>query len=200
MIDEPQNEEVHTTDRRRFTPDGELRADAPDTDDAPVVEVIEADLVPAAEARMWEQRARAAESKLAELADALRRGRAETEAVRSRLERDQATRVREALGRSFGQVLVALDNLERALEHAGDSPLADGVRLVQRQILDALAAEGLERIEVLGLPFDPNVAEAVATCPAATPEQASTVVAEIRAGYRLGDRIVRPAQVQVAMG
>lgn len=196
-----------TVDRRRFNADG-TRVGG-DEDPARADEGLDAgglepatlpDTVPAAEARMWEDRARAAEAKLAAVAGDFRRARAETEAVRARLERDRDTRVREALGRSFGRILAGLDDLERALEHAppGD-PLADGIRLVHRQFLDALAAEGLERLQVVGEAFDPNVAEAVMTVPAGSPEETQRVIAEIRAGYRLGDRIVRPAQVRVAV-
>ena len=54
MIDEPQNDDVHATDRRRFTPDGELRADAPEADDAADLDVVVPDVVPAADTLMWE--------------------------------------------------------------------------------------------------------------------------------------------------
>jgi molecular chaperone GrpE len=204
------DEGVQTVDKRRFDASGERigRADEdaapaeaaaePSIEDAPGLEAVP-DVVPADEARMWETRARAAEGKLIAVSDDFRRARAETEAVRQRLERDRETRVRDALGRAFAKILTALDNLDRALEHAGDDPVADGVRLVHKQLLEALAAEGLERITVLGEVFDPNVAEAVATVPAESPEMARCVVDELRAGYRLGDRIVRPAQVRVAM-
>jgi molecular chaperone GrpE len=190
------------TDRRRFNPDGTPRDPGPaaagDLPDEPgLSDLADAppDVPPAVD---WERRARDAEAKLGELADAFRRGRDELAAVRARLERDQEQRVRDAVGRTLEKVLAGLDSLDRALSHAPDGPLADGVRLAQKQLLDALAAEGLERIRTVGLPFDPNVAEAVAATPASdAPPQ--TVVEEFRPGYRMGDRILRPAQVRVAL-
>ncbi len=192
---DPRDDETPVTDRRRFNPDGSPRELPPE--DHPS-ELPEAPPPPPPPGEDWERRAREAEAKLGELADAFRRGREELAAVRARLERDQERRVREAVGRAFEKILAGLDSLERALQHAPEGPLADGVRLVQKQLLDALAAEGLERIETVGLPFDPNVAEAVVTTPAGG-EAPQTVVEEFRPGYRIGDRVLRPAQVRVAV-
>ncbi len=189
------------SDRRRFTAEGARRV--PDqgngeSEPASAAEPVP-EMVPLEELRGWEQRARDAEAKLSELADTYRRARGDLESARARLERDQDVRVRDALGRAFAGILAALDNLDRALSHAEPGPLAEGVDLVRRQLLEAMAAQGLERIEVLGQVFDPALAEAVATTPAESPEQAHHVVEEYRAGYRLGDRVLRPAQVRVAV-
>lgn len=203
MADEP-DDDVPVTDRRRFTMDGDLRpeAEAAEADglivEAPEIEAGAAEAL-AAELKEWERRARDAEARLAELADAYRRAREDLKAARARLERDQEIRVKDALGRAFERILATVDSLDRALSHAEDGPLFEGLQLARRQLLEALAGEGVERIEVLGLPFDPTVAEAVVTTPAETPEQANTVVEELRAGYRLGERILRPAQVRVAV-
>jgi len=197
-----QNGEVPVSDRRRFTANGELREGSGVEEGAlPDLAAAEPapDMVPVDAAEEWERRAREAESRLAELADGYRRARLELEAVRARLERDQELRVQDAKGRVFQGVIAALDGLDRALEHAEDGPLAEGVRLVQRMLLDALNAEGVERLELIGRPFDPAVAEAVATSPAAAPAQANTVVAVVRAGYKLGDRVLRAAQVRVSV-
>lgn len=201
MTEERMEEESPVVDRRRFTPEGELRVEAGDLDNGlpGAVEEPAEPMVPAAAAQRWEERARAAEAKLMEISEGYRRAQLDLEATRSRLEREQENRVRDALGRAFSGILAALDNLERAIEHAPEGPLAEGVSLVHRQILEALAGAGLERISVVGQQFDPTVAEAVLAVPAEAPEQKNTVIEEFRAGYRLGERVLRPAQVRVAM-
>lgn len=208
MNDERRDEEIHVTDRRRFHADGEPAVLPADEGEANLPDLAEtaaeapgaAALAEAeAAARVWEERARTAEGRLADLQDSFLRAKEDLAATRARLERDQERRVRDALGRAFSSILEALDGFDRALAHAGDDPLAEGVRLVQKQLLDALAGEGLERIETLGKPFDPNVAEAVLSCPAEDPAARQTVVEEYRAGYRLGERVLRAAQVKVAV-
>ena len=92
-----------------------------------------------------------------------------------------------------------LDDLERALEAAEDheeAKLEDGVRLVHRSLEDLLRKQGLEEIGTDG-PFDPHVHEALLTQPADGAEPGS-VVQVIQKGYRLGDRVLRPARVVVA--
>ncbi|GAB4224135.1 MAG: nucleotide exchange factor GrpE [Acidobacteriota bacterium] len=197
-------QEVRVTDRRRFTPDGQRRDDVDEEGIAPVDEQTgpaRPEMVPRAEAEQWEQRALDAEARIREITDAYRHHKAELDRARERLERDQEMRVQEALARSFLRVLDALDGLEMALEHSqeGESPLAEGVRLVHRKILDALAAEGLERIEVVGKPFDPEIAEAVGTIPVEDEAEVNRVVREVRPGYRLAGRVIRPAQVHVGV-
>lgn len=100
--------------------------------------------------------------------------------------------------RLLTQLLPVADNLSRALAHAdqpGDT-LQQGVALTYRELLRLLEAEGLNRIETVGRPFDPTQHEAVAvTSTAAEPD---TVLQEIEAGYMLGDKLLRPARVVVA--
>ncbi len=145
-----------------------------------------------------ERKAEEIDARLREFAAAFQQYREEHDAVVSRLERDRETRIREGIGNVFRRILDALDNLERALAHAPeDDPLAEGVRLVHRQILDAMESEGLERLEVLGKPFDPAVAEAIGTVPVEEESRGGTVVEELRPGYRFHDRVLRPAQVRV---
>ena len=149
-------------------------------------------------AEEFERRAEEIDARLREFAEAFQKYKDEHDAVVSRLERDRETRIREGVGNVFRKILDALDNLERALAHAAeDDPLADGVRLVHRQILDAMESEGLERLDVLGKPFDPAVAEAVGMVPVDDESQGGKVVEELRPGYRFHDRVLRPAQVRV---
>jgi molecular chaperone GrpE len=154
--------------------------------------------IPLGQFRAMEERALAAEARLREVAASYDAARRDLEGARARLERDQEQRVREALGRAFAGVLAALDHLELALAHADDGPLKAGVALTLRQLQDALAAEGLERVPTVGLPFDAATSEAVAIAPTSDPAQNDLVVEEYRPAYALRGQLIRAAQVRVA--
>jgi len=122
---------------------------------------------------------------------------------RSRREVDDARRT----GRDhlLKELLPVFDNLERAVEHslrAGSNDtdwkgLGEGIALVVRQLKDTLGRLGIERIDALGHAFDPALHEAIQQLE--TSDHApGTVAAEVQAGYREGDRLVRPALVVVA--
>jgi molecular chaperone GrpE len=134
-----------------------------------------------------------------EYLDALQRLKAEFDNYRKRTVREQ-----EALAGRAGEALVkellpVLDDLERALAAAEDheeARLEDGVRLVHRSLLEALQRHGLELIETDGA-FDPHVHEALLAQPSDEAEPGS-VLQVLQKGYRLGDRVLRPARVVVA--
>jgi molecular chaperone GrpE len=98
-------------------------------------------------------------------------------------------------------VLSVLDNFERALDaaRAANAPaIVEGLDMVHRQMLSALAKHGVEPIAVVGQPFDPNQHEAVMQQPDASKPE-GTVVAELARGYKLRDRVLRPAKVAVSV-
>jgi molecular chaperone GrpE len=133
------------------------------------------------------------------LAD-LKRVAAEFENYRKRAARDQESLVARAHERLVKELLPVLDDLERALEAAAEheeARLEDGVRLVHRELRDALAKEGLVEIETNGR-FDPHVHEALLTQPSESDEGA--IIEVIQKGYRLGDRVLRPARVVISQG
>jgi molecular chaperone GrpE len=95
--------------------------------------------------------------------------------------------------------LPVADNLERALDHAEEHDLRqviDGVRLVQKMLADGLGKHGIVGFSAVGQPFDPNVHEALMQEESDRP--AGTVISEMARGYKLNDRLVRPAAVVVA--
>ena len=95
------------------------------------------------------------------------------------------------------ELLPVLDNLERANEAAGSlEALKEGVELIHRQLLTALAKVGFEKIEACGQQFDPNFHHAVMQVEADEPE--NTVVEELQKGYKVKWRVVRPSMVKVA--
>jgi molecular chaperone GrpE len=129
----------------------------------------------------------------------------DNKAFRQRQEREK-TRVIEAERATIAQALLeAADDLERALAAVGSTEvkgkaaenLVEGVRLSLAAIHKRIEALGAERLSVAGQPFDPHLAEAVDTVPVADAEQDGRVVQEIRTGYRIGDRVLRPARVRV---
>ncbi len=112
--------------------------------------------------------------------------------------RDLARRTRAVLVDLIG----VLDDLERALEAArrerDGSALLAGVELVARNFVAALARHGVTRVEALGEPFDPSIHDGVSMVPASDASQHGKVVAVLRAGYRIGDELLRPASVVIA--
>jgi molecular chaperone GrpE len=133
-----------------------------------------------------------------EYLDALQRLKAEFDNYRKRAARDQesfAARANEGLVR---ELLPVLDDLERALvaaEQHEEATLEEGVRLVHRSLAQSLQKQGLEEIPVDGQ-FDPHVHEALLSQPSDAEE--GSVIDVIQKGYRLGDRVLRPARVVVA--
>jgi molecular chaperone GrpE len=171
---------------------------------------------PSSEAAELQERFAALERERDEYLDSLQRLKAEFDNYRKRTAREQqafAARANETLVK---ELLPILDDLERALEAAeqrsariaagqspaasthkqGEAELEEGVRLVHRSLAEALRKQGLELIETDG-PFDPHVHEALVAQPAEDAEPGS-VVQVLQKGYRLGDRVLRPARVVVA--
>lgn len=119
-------------------------------------------------------------------------------ARRSRLDREAAEKYRaQSL---LTDLLPVIDNLDRALLAEANveepSPLYKGVEMVYRQLLDATAREGLELIECVGQPFDPNVHQAVMQ-ESDSDQQPGVVLKELQKGYKLKDRVLRPSMVSV---
>jgi molecular chaperone GrpE len=140
-----------------------------------------------------------ARAEAAEHYDRLLRAQAELQNVLKRHERERADRARYASEALARDLLPVVDDLQRALQHASDQSggLAQGVEMVSKSLLGVLARHGIERIEAHGQPFDPTLHEAVAAVETDdVPE--NTVIEEHRAGYRLYDRLLRPAMVAVS--
>ena len=133
-----------------------------------------------------------------ELIDALQRLKAEFDNYRKRAARDQEQLVARAHERLVKELLPVVDDLERALQAAEgheEAKLEEGVRLVHRALSDALVREGLEEVPVDGK-FDPHVHESLLSQPSEAEE--GSVIEVLQKGYRLGDRVLRPARVVVA--
>lgn len=145
----------------------------------------------------------------ADLKDRLLRALAEMENLRRRTEREVAD------ARSYGittfarDILAVADNMDRALKaldseiraksDAGVKALLDGVELTERELLKVMEKHGIAKIEPMGQKFDPHQHQAMYEVPDPS-VPAGTVVQVVQPGYRLGERMLRPAMVAVSKG
>jgi molecular chaperone GrpE len=146
------------------------------------------------------------ETENAELKDRLARRQADFENYRKRVERERSETYNRVVADVATKLLPVSDNLKRALEAESSVEAAEsdefrhflsGVDLIWKQLNGVLEALGVKPIPAVGEKFDPHVHEAVVT--EATDEyEPDTVIQEIVAGYRLGDKLIRPALVKVA--
>ena len=142
----------------------------------------------------------AAEARRDEFLDDLRRARAEFENFRKRTTREAAQQRELGKGDAVTALLEVLDDLDRTVEAANqsaDDNVAKGVTLVADKLVRTLQGLGLERVDDTGVHFDPNHHEAVSQQPADEPGDHPVVAQVFRPGYRLGERILRPAMVVV---
>jgi molecular chaperone GrpE len=141
-----------------------------------------------------------------ELREALARRQADFENYRKRVERDRSDSYNRMVGDVVSKLLPVFDNLRRALDaeetlQANESEefrhFLHGVELIYKQLRSVLEGLGLQPVAALGHPFDPHIHEAVST--EQTEEyEPDTVIQEIVPGYRLGEKLLRPAIVKVA--
>lgn len=131
------------------------------------------------------------------------RAEAEMQNLRRRAERDVQNAHKYGIERLLQNLLPVLDSLEKAVEVSeaaasdDDDPQLEGIRLCSKLFVDVLTREGVEALDPLGEPFDPNLHEALSMIenPDLEPNSVMTV---IQKGYRLNDRLVRPAKVMVS--
>jgi molecular chaperone GrpE len=206
--DEQDTTVSHTSDEAKSEDDATSKAsDAPplkaDAASGPVL----AELVATrAELRRVEGELKKLAGERQEWADKLARRQADFDNFRKRIERERSETYNRSLGEVVRRLLPVLDNLQRALEaerlvEAKETKefrhFLHGVELINKQLGGVLESLGVEVVPTVGQLFDPHVHEAVAT--EETDEVApDTVTQEMQRGYRLGDKLLRPAMVKVA--
>lgn len=142
-----------------------------------------------------------ANRKAEEYLDLLRRARADLSNFRRRVDEERAEQSRSLKAELFLKILPVLDDFQRAVAAVPPdlqgNDWVEGVLLIERKLRAILEGEGLRRIEALGKEFNPWEHEAVLQ--QTSPElEEGRILAVLREGYRLGDRVIRPAQVVVA--
>ncbi len=128
------------------------------------------------------------------------RSRAELDNYRKRSAAEQERARASGLDSALATVLRVFDDLERALQVAGEgveAGIVDGVRLVLENLEADLGRLGVERIGVAGEQFNPEVHEAVTAIPAGPDHEAGTIAQVVKVGFGQGDRLIRPAAVVV---
>ena len=168
---------------------------------------VEAAAAAAPPAGMEAERLIAQEREIADLKDRLLRALAEVENIRRRSEREVQDARTYGIARFATDLLPTADNLRRALEarptEAEESDalkaFVDGVELTERDLLKALERHGVTKRMPTGEKFDPHLDQAMFEVPDET-VPSGTVVQVMQAGYRLGDRVLRPAMVGVSKG
>jgi molecular chaperone GrpE len=165
----------------------ELRSETVDAHDSPVVASMEAKIAEL-------------ESSLAETKDRYLRLAADFDNFKKRTRQGQLDTIQHASADLIARLLPALDDLCKALDHRPDDvdeAWVKGLELSVRKLEEALGAHGLEPIQAVGASFDPKLHEAIGYEESAEhPED--TVTSELRRGYRIRDRVVRPALVKLA--
>jgi molecular chaperone GrpE len=184
------HEEFRVEDRRHSARSGE----EPETDAArepPETSVV----------GEFRRRAEQAEEKLRDYIAAFQQHRQEQEEFRARIAADVERRAEARFGSLIEGLLGVFDDLDLALAHAAElpaaAPLLQGLTLARERFLAALAQQGVSAISELTGPFDPNVAEAVRLDPVTSAELDGAVTEMLSTGFRLGDRLIRPARVAV---
>lgn len=141
------------------------------------------------------------EGELDALKDRYLRLAAEYDNFRKRTAKERAEAWVQAQAEVVLRLVDALDDLARFAhvdpEQTDVKTIHDGVDLVERKFRKELEALGVTRVDQIGVPFDPNVHEAVTMRPAASPDQDHMVGAVLQAGYKLRDTLLRPARVEV---
>ena len=143
------------------------------------------------------------EAEIEKYKDVALRAEAEMQNLRRRAERDVRNAHKFGAERLLQNLLPVLDSLEKAIETseaAGqeeDDPQLEGIKLCSKLFIDVLIKEGIEALDPQGEPFDPNLHEALSMIenPDLEPNSVMTV---IQKGYRLNERLVRPAKVMVS--
>jgi molecular chaperone GrpE len=149
-----------------------------------------------------EARARAAEEKLAQAVDLLRRREGEADDFRARLRREMEKRSRAQVEAFLRELLEVVDSLDRGVAAAAaetdPASLRQGLIQVRDQFFSFLARQGVEPMSLAGTDYDPHSAEAVAVVPVEEEKDDNRIVEEVRRGFTFDGQTLRPAQVRVA--
>jgi len=179
-------------------PAAETQADAGDGDGGLLIEVDPTES-PAGKIAALEAKVATLTQEKKETWDKFVRATADLENYRKRTRRDLEDARHDAKTRVLKEMLPVVDNLERAVQHAGGGEAAavlEGVKLVLRQFTHAFERLEVTAVEAEGQPFDPNLHEAIGQQESDLPP--GTVVTVLQRGYKLGDKLLRPSLVVVA--
>jgi len=188
-LDEPQADKAESADQ--LTEEEQEEKDGAEPADSQAVEVTS--LLPEEMQKLVQEKE--------QQYDRLLRLQADFDNYRKRIQKEQANLIRYGAENALREILPVIDNVERAVESArkhddSNSQLREGIELILSQFLNALEKLGVQPIEAVGQPFDPNKHDALLHVHAPDSME-GLVVEEVRKGYYLHDKVLRPAQVTV---
>jgi molecular chaperone GrpE len=198
-MNETDKQTTRVNDRRRFDPEGNPR---PDAEEQPAASG--AGSPESAPGHLEEQAAQlraeldAARRRVDELARAVQAGERDREDFKKRVSRERERMLEVEKGNVALSLLETVDELDLCLGAADDSPLAQGVRMIRDGIRARLGTLGVEQVPLVNGPYDPNLAEAVDMEVTCDPAEDGRVTREVRAAWKLGDRVIRAGRVKVA--
>jgi molecular chaperone GrpE len=173
----------------------------PDTSATPEELVQQPELEPEAAMQRVEEltaQLHASQKRVNELAYALQAGERDREQFKERLSRERERMLDVEKGKIAVALVEAIDQLELSLQSADDSPLARGVKLIREGLLKQAEGLGVERVELTGKPYDPNLAEANDMELTTSPDDDGKVTAVLKPAYQLKGRVIRAGVVRVA--
>lgn len=186
-------------DKRRYNPDGTPRAGVPEIqpETAPEAPAAASEAAPPDEATQLRTELEAARRRVDELARGIQDVMRDREEFKQRLQRERDRLLEVEKGQVALALIEAIDELDHSLAADDGSPFAQGIRLIRDKLLQKLQASGIERLDLVGRPYDPNAAEAVDMELVTSPEKGDRVLSEQRAGYAMRGRVIRPGRVKV---
>jgi len=187
------------TDKRRYNPDGTPRV--PEAETRPEETSPESEAAgagpPTDEVTQLRAELDAARRRVDELARGLQEVMRDRDDFKQRIQRERERMIDVEKGQVALSLIEAIDELDLTLEHDDGSPFAQGIRLIRDKLVQKLGANGIERLLLVGRPYDPNAAEAVDIELVSSPAQNDRVLAEHRPAYALRGRVIRPGRVKV---
>ena len=190
---------VRVNDKRRYNADGTPRPGGPEAEP----ETPAAPESPSAEAPAPDEVTRlrteldASRRRVDELARGIQDVMRDRDEFKQRIQRERDRLLEVEKGQVALALIEAIDELDHSLAADDGSQFAQGVRLIRDKLLQKLQANGIERLDLVGRPYDPNAAEAVDMELVSSPAQADRVLSEQRAGYAQRGRVIRPGRVKV---
>lgn len=195
---------MKVVDRRRFDEEGNARTEGeampPQVTESYDAEPAAAPLRDDAEVAQLRAELDTAHRRIDELARGLQALDRDKDEFKARLSRERERLIDHEKGQVAQVLLEAIDEFDLCLAASAEdqSPLAKGVRLIREAILRKVQLAGIERLNLLGLAYDPNTAEASDAELTLNPADDQKVLSEIRAGYSLNGKVIRPARVRIA--
>ena len=202
MSETTQEKGPAVNDRRRVDPDGNARNTTETHQAASGAGEAAGSAAPTddPELQQLRQELETSRKRVDELARGYQALQTDREEFKARLNRERERLIDVERGKVALAIVEAIDELDLCLSASAQdtSPLAQGVRLIREKLISQLAAAGIQRLKMVGKPYNPELAEAADMEVTANPAEDQHVVTEVRAGYTLKDRILRPALVRVA--